>query len=128
MTIRLQTNTKDPILEFLHIEKYDDQSGFGATVHVESNGFSAEVFCTFENWSMEEFINQLQGMDQIMAGHATLKPQWDNWFITFSLTRNGHVIVGGVLYAAEQELKFQFTTDQTCLSKLISDFEAWRNQ
>lgn len=127
MNIKLQTNTEDPKLEFLNIEKYDDQSGFGATISVVSNGFSSKVFATFEQWPMSEFISQLQVCNNYLSGSATLKPQWDNWFITFTVKPNGHVVVNGLLCADEQELKFEFTTDQTCLNSLIKDFQLWSN-
>ena len=128
MDIKLRTNTEDPKLEFLKIEKYDDQSGYGSTINVASNGFSAKVFFTFEEWSMDEFIKQLEACDRTLSGEATLKPQWDNWFITFSLNGRGQVTVNGMLYTPEQELKYEFTTDQTCLAPLITDFKSWRNQ
>ena len=128
MDIELRTNTEDSKLEFLKIEKYDDQSGYGSTINVASNGFSAKVFFTFEEWSMEEFIKQLEVCDRTLSGEATLKPQWDNWFIKFSVNGKGQVTVNGMLYTLDQELKYEFTTDQTCLAPLITDFKSWRNQ
>ena len=128
MDIKLKTNTEDPKLEFLNIEKYDDNSGFGATIHVLSNGFSVKVFFAFEQWSMEEFISQLEKCDLTLSGQATLKPQWDNCHIAFTIKSGGQVVVSGFLYQSEQELKFEFVTDQTCLSPLIKDFKSWQNQ
>ena len=128
MDITLQTNTEDPKLEFLNIEKYGDQSGFGSTIHIVSSGFSAKVFFTFEEWPMDEFINQLESCNKTLSGHATLKSQWDNWFITFTVKYNGQVVVNGMLYKADQELKFEFTTDQTCLGSLINSFKSWQHQ
>jgi hypothetical protein len=126
MNIELQTNTEDPTLEFLNIEKYDDRSGFGATINVASNGFSAKVFCTFGEWPMDEFISQLESCNNSLSGQATLKPEWDNWFITFTVKNNGQVEVNGMLYSADQELKYEFITDQTCLSPLIKDLKEWQ--
>lgn len=128
MDIRLATNNINPILVFHNVEKYQDQSGFGTTVRVRSDGFSAEVFCTFENWSLAEFITQLQSMNETLTGQAMLKPQWDNWFIVFTMRSNGHVIVSGLLYSGNQELKFEFTSDKTCLGKLIDDLTVWSDQ
>jgi hypothetical protein len=125
MDIELQTNTEDPKLVFLNIEKYEDQSGFGAIIYVVSNGFSAKVFSAFEQWPMSEFISQLQACNKSLFGSATLKSQWDNWFITFTVKNSGQVVVNGMLYQSEQELKFEFTTDQTCLNSLIKDFKSW---
>ena len=127
MNIELQTNTEDPKLEFHNIEKYDDSSGFGATIYVASNGFSAKVFCTFGEWPMEEFLSQLEICNKELSGQATLKPEWDNWFVTFAVKNNGQVEVNGMLYTADQELKYEFITDQTCLSPLIKDLKAWQS-
>lgn len=128
MNIQLRTNTEDPKLEFLNIERYEDQSGYGSTISVVSNGFTAKVFFTFEEWPMEEFIKQLEACDNTLSGEATLKPQWDNWFITFTVNRSGQVTVNGILYTLDQELKYEFTTDQTCLAPLIKDFKSWQIQ
>lgn len=128
MDIKLRTNTKDPKLEFLNIERYEDQSGYGSTISVVSNGFAAKVFLTFEEWPMEEFIKQLEACDKTLSGEATLKPQWDNWFITFTVNRSGQVKVNGMLYTPEQELKYELATDQTCLAPLIKDFRSWQSQ
>jgi len=127
MKIELRTNTEDPVLEFINIKKYDDQSGFGATINVSSNGFSAKVFCTFGEWPMDEFIRQLEGCNKSLSGQAKLKPEWDNWFITFVVKNTGQVEISGVLYSAGQELKYEFITDQTCISPLIKDLKAWRD-
>ena len=125
MDIKLKTNCEDPKLEFLNIEKYGDRSGFGAVVHVISNGFAAKVFVTFGEYPMERFIEQLKSCDESLSGSATLEPEWDNWFIKFHIEGNGSVLVSGMLYTPDQELKYEFTTDQTCLSGFIKDLESW---
>lgn len=127
MNIELQTNTEDPALELVNVERYDDRSGFGATINVVSNGFSAKVFCTFGEWPMDEFISQLECCNNSLSGQATLKPEWDNWFISFAVKNNGQVDVGGMLYLEGQELKFEFATDQTCLSPLIKELKVWQS-
>ncbi|RBP45616.1 WapI family immunity protein [Arenicella xantha] len=126
MDIKLQTNLEDPKLEFLNIEKYSDESGFGSTIHVISNGFTAMVLVTFEIGPMREFINQLKACNLRLAGSATLKPLWENWFIAFTINGTGQLAVNGKLHSAGQELSFNFMTDQTCLNTLIDNFETWQ--
>ena len=128
MDIRLQTNVENSVLEFLTAERYGDGSGYGATIYMNSSGFSARVFCTFGPWPMSQFVAGLERLDAELKGEAILKPEYDHWHLKFSAISTGKIVVSGVLYQAEQELSFSFTTDQTCLKQLILDLRLWQSQ
>ena len=124
MNIELATGAADPSLSFLNCEKYEDNSGFGATISVCSSGFSARVFCGIDAWALEQFIIMLDECNSTLTGKAKLEPQFDHWFIELEVCTNGHVVVSGKLYQSTQELSFEFQTDQTCLSALLYDLKS----
>ena len=128
MNIKLQTNCGNQVLEFVNAERYDDGSGFSAFIKVVSKGFAANVFVTFGEWPMEQFVENLQKCNIELSGEATLKPEWDNWYLKVSITHIGAVVIRGYLYEPGHELSFVLETDQTCLEPLIRDLKRWQNQ
>lgn len=125
-TIILQTNSTNPSLEFRDIEVYADGSGVGMYVVVQSGGYRAERPFYAERCPLMQFLTQLDTLDQQLDGTATLKPLYEDDWIAFEVTRQGHVTVRGELFehgSEPQVLRFEFTTDQTCLRPLI---QAWQ--
>ena len=130
MDIVLRTNKTSPKLEIRDIERFGDGSGFKAYLIVISGGFCAEHRFYFEADSLASFTDALEGMDQTLKGSAKLKPLYEEDYIELEMSTGGHVIVRGELfeYAPEsQHLKFEFVTDQTCLSPLVSDLKKCAN-
>ena len=128
MNIELSTNNQESKLEFQNVEKYSDHSGFCAHIYVKSDGFTGKVFCTFGEYPMDEFISQLESCDKSLKGEAILKPEYDNWFLKFSMNHTGGIGIEGLLYSIDHQLEFAFLTDQTCLSKFIKDLRKWQKQ
>ncbi len=129
-TIILQTHTTNPALEFRSIEVYADGSGAGCYLVVQSGGFRAERPFYVEQWSLKQFITQLNTLDQSLEGTATLRPLYEDDWIKLEVTKLGHVIVTGELFehtAEPQSFRFAFTTDQTCLRPLVDDWQYYVN-
>ncbi len=127
-TIVLHTNTSNPALEFRAIDVDTDGSGVGLYLVVQSGGFRAERPFYVEQWSLKQFITQLNRLDQTLEGMATLKPMYEDDWIQFEVTKLGHVIVSGELFEhsnESQSLRFAFTTDQTCLRPLVDDWHRY---
>lgn len=126
MDITLRTNKTNPKLEIRDIYRFRDGSGFKSLLIVNSGGFDAERPFYFEEPILANFIEALEGMDRSLKGSAKLKPLFEDDYVELEMTAGGHVIVRGELFEhapESQHLKFEFVTDQTCLSPLIAEMK-----
>jgi hypothetical protein len=123
--IVLQTNSENASLAFRAIERFDDGSGYSATLVVRSGWISAEYHFVFESHALARFIRELEQIDGTLAGVARLKPAYEDQFVEFRGDGNGHVSVTGELIeqVPQQRVEFEFATDQTCLRPLIVAFQ-----
>lgn len=129
MKIKLKTNSDDHGLEFLDVERFSDGSGYCAVIMVHSRGFSVEIPFYFEVHPLDAFIENLEKMNQSLIGSARIKPFYEEHFIEFEINALGHVRIRGEMIEYSdmpQRLKFEFETDQTCLSPFIHDLRKWR--
>lgn len=126
MDIALKTNSEESVLIFQDIECFDDKSSYHAELIVKSRGFSASRTIYFEPFQLNEFIKHLKKMNANVKGYAKLEPMFEkSFYIELVCNRIGQINVRGEIIEQspqEQCLKFDFTTDQTCLNPLINDF------
>jgi hypothetical protein len=94
------------------------------TLH--SGCFMAAKTIIFEHAVMERFIHDIQVMDRDLAGTAELEGMHEHDRIRFQIDHRGGVRVSGIIYQdgnvfPDQELRFAFDADQTCLRPLWRD-------
>jgi len=125
MDIVLQTNSENPSLAFRAIERFEDGSGYSATLAVRSQWIAADYHFVFEVHALARFLKGLEQIDGTLAGVARLKPAYEDQFVEFRGDGKGQVAVTGELIeqAPQQRVEFAFVTDQTCLRPLIVAFQ-----
>ena len=129
MNILFRTNTSNPYLELRDVKRYKDGSGYSSYLIVRSGAFSVDKPFYFEEYVLDQFLDQLIEMNRTLSGKATLKPFYEPEYIALEMLNRGHVLVTGEFFGfdlAEQHLKFGFETDQTCLEALIADLKSCR--
>jgi hypothetical protein len=129
MEIQLETNTSDPSLALMDVQKFDDGSGYRSLLVVRSGWISTTFAFTFQEEGARNFLRELSQLNATLAGEAVLKPNWDDHYLKFIGSGFGDVAVEGYLIdhgdqgPAGQSIHFCFATDQTVLQPLIRDFE-----
>lgn len=124
MDIIFQTKTDDPALALRDVARFDDGSGFTASLVVRSGWISAVHQFDFHH--PEPFLGQLKNLYDTLSGDAVLQARWETHYLKLSGNGRGEIEVEGRLFQYDppgQEVLFRFNTDQTVLPQLISDFE-----
>ena len=124
MNILFPSNTSGEYIELVDLNRFDDKSGYGAVLRVQSRNFNAEIPFYFERACFEEFCQAVLALEKTHVGKAVLKPFYDPEFISIEMQKNGHLLVSGELFEHSeipQHLKFQFVSDQSQLKRLIED-------
>jgi len=125
MDTHLATNMPGASLSFRALTRFSDDSGYATVLAVESEPFAGSIPFSFQPHSLKVFLGELRTLNETLRGTATLKPIWERQFVCLRSDGRGHVIVAGELEFEDQQLRFAFETDQTCLAPLIRDVEAW---
>lgn len=129
MDIIFQTQTDDPALSLRTVTPFDDGSGFSSSLVVRSGWISATH--QFDFHGAEPFLGQLKRLHDTLSGEAVLQTRWEAHYLKLTGNGRGEIEVEGRLFQYDppgQEVLFRFLTDQTCLPRLISDFEALSGQ
>ena len=124
MDIILQTNSSDPSLEFRNSLPCDHDA-FECLLIVGSNPFRAEQGFWFGRSYLETAVVALETLNTSFRGSAKLRLEFEDPFVAFSGDGLGHILVSGLSVQTGprfQRLEWEFQTDQTCLTPLISDF------
>lgn len=124
MDIVLATNTEDPFLALKDLERHADGSGYGCKLSVRSTWLTADLPFFFEAQALTVFIAALREMDRTLTGEALLKPMWEEPYLRLEADHRGRIHVSGLMIYYDgnnQQVRFGFVTDQTCLPRLISD-------
>jgi len=127
MNIHLLTNSESSSLSFHDCKKFGDASGYEVRLVVKSGGFGLDLDFYFEEWSLQQFILGVAKMEETLKGRADLKPMWEPGHMELELDDLGHVTVSGefVEYSpGHQQMRFEFMTDQTCLTPLLRDLKS----
>lgn len=95
MQIILPTNSENKKLEFRSCKKFGDASGYKVEVYVKSGTFTAEIDFYFEEFPLQKFIDDLTEMKLNLTGEATLKPLFEDDYITMTALSLGHISVEG---------------------------------
>lgn len=124
MKIVLATNSNDRHLEFRNCKKFGDHSGYQTDLIIRSGGLALETPFYFEDFPLNQCIEDLSSMAETLQGRATLKPTWEEDYLDFAMLDLGHVAITGEFtrYSPyEQRFKFGFQTDQTIIIPLRDD-------
>jgi hypothetical protein len=121
MEVALTTNLPGAGLTLRQVKRFADGSGYATDVGIDSYPFAASFPFSFEPFSLEQFVTELRDLDRTLNGAATLKPMWEASFIRLAGNGRGAIAVSGDLLWNDQQLRFEFMTDQTCLRPLITD-------
>lgn len=127
MDVVLQTHDDAKYLALLGVERYGDASGYCADLVVRSDAFAGRVRFCFEPGPLATFVDAVERMDRDLAGAATLRPLYEETFVSLDVDHAGRVSVSEELvhYAPHtHRLAFEFQTDQTCLGPLVRDLRA----
>jgi hypothetical protein len=111
------------------VQRFADNSGYCVILEVRSRGYQVRAPFTFEPWPLDQFITQLEHMDQALEGSAKLQPLYERHSLELTLTHTGCLVVHGEVFEDSeygQHLTFRFATDQTVLKPLIRDLKACR--
>ena len=74
------------------------------------------------------FAADLEKCCQSLSGQATYKYAWeDDFYFTVTIGKNGHATVNGKLLDPNNELSFDFETEQSYLSEALSQLKQIRN-
>lgn len=126
MNIILPTNSENKKLEFRNCKKFGDRSGYKVEVYVKSGTIIAEIDFYFEEFPLRKFIDDLTKINLNLIGEATLKPLFEDDYITMAALPLGHVSVEGqfsVIGEYDQRLSFGFETDQTTLPEFLEQLK-----
>lgn len=118
-------NYGQPLIRLEQIEVFDDASGAKGLLTVNSGHFS----CSSYPFYFDEIVPFCRGIPRMykdLKGKAHLRPRYERDFIEFEMDKLGHVVVRGLIDSAsdQQQLKFHFVTDQTCLLSTVTSVEA----
>jgi hypothetical protein len=123
MTIELDTKDDAQQLVFKDIKNFGS-AGCRCRILVSSYGFMCDRPFEFNN--VGQFLKDLRKMHEELTGEARLSQEYEDNFVELKVDGLGRIYVRGqvVHYAdIDQSLEFGFVTDQTCLARLIRDFE-----
>jgi hypothetical protein len=124
MDIELRTHDPERQLALREVHPEDDHPSYRARIIVRCDGILADRPFWIERHCVATFLDQLHTMDRTLSGRALLQPLYDGDHVQFELSRTGALTVAGELgYASTSHLRFEFTTDQTCIRPLIADVE-----
>jgi hypothetical protein len=123
-TIELLSNDQ-PLIRLEQIEVFDDGSGAHGLLTVNSGHFSVSSYPFYFD-EILPFCQDIPRMHKTLKGKAALRLEYEHDFIEFEMDKFGHVIVRGLINSEsdEQQLKFHFVTDQTCLLSMVTSVEA----
>ena len=124
MDIELRTNDHACALALRDAFPEDDYPTYRTRLFVKSAGFAADRRFWVEREALSDFLEQVRAMDRTLTGRALLQPLHELDRVEFEVTHTGGILVSGELgYPSDNYLKFEFQTDQTCLTPLIRDLE-----
>jgi hypothetical protein len=127
MNAELQTNNDACGLRMENIKMYPDQSGGSCDLEVISLPFRANIRFFFDWPPLNQFVEQLEDIEQSLSGEATLGQQFEEPYIKFKGNGLGHIEVSGLLIVYNeniQKLEFSFTTDQTAVGPFIEELRS----
>jgi hypothetical protein len=121
--IELQTHDQAKKLSFA--TRYLVQINFTFDLSVTSNCFSGSSHFCVRIGEIKAFCNQLTKMHSLLVGSAKLCDNDSDAFVIFTSSDFGRVTVRGQVGGSHEEhfVRFEFQTDQTCISQFVSDFE-----
>lgn len=111
-------------IDFEHLYTVEGYSTF--RVVVVSGQFSGTSNFCVSNEKLSLVINNLTKIYEEFKGTCEMQDFDSDGFITFEITSIGHVIIKGQIGGSheDQYLRFNMRTDQTILSKIISDIKS----
>lgn len=113
-------------IELSDIERFDDGSGYLATIRVGSGEFSCSGKKFFFD-DLPQFFAALKKSYRDLSGHAELRPHYEDHFVRFEFTTRGRLTVSGLVLdygPPGQKLQFSFEADQSYLPPFIASIEA----
>jgi hypothetical protein len=125
MTLNLN-KVGDDMEKMTFAHQYTVEGYITFTISVVSRGFSGvSSFCISES-SLKEAIYTLSEMYNNLKGSYQMNDYDSDDFISFEFQNLGHIGISGQVGGShrEQYLKYQFMTDQTVLTEIISDFKS----
>ena len=122
--IELLSNDQ-PLIRLEQIEVFDDASGAKGLLSITSGHFSCSSYPFYFD-EIVPFCREIPRMYKELKGKAELRLRYEHDFIEFEMDKFGHVIVCGLIDSGsdQQQLKFHFVTDQTCLLSMVTSVEA----
>lgn len=114
MDIRLPTNAQDTSFALVGCHRLDE-TDYCCTVELRSGAFQATAEFWFDRVSLENFAHSVTEVQISLRGECRLEYRYEEPYIALSGDGLGHITVSGMLLDRSQQLKFQFTTDQTVL-------------
>src|SRR5688572_4126746 len=84
LDIVLATHCEIPALAFHDWRKFDDASGYVASLTVRTDWIAAQRDFYFEVEPLQKFIEALESLNLTLAGTARLKPIWEEPFVEIS--------------------------------------------
>lgn len=92
-------------------------------IKVVSDGFSGVAECEYDRREWDNFIVQLELLNDFKLNEVVFKDICYGSTISFIMDAVGHLIVSGMIYGSgmSQSLKFEFSADQTVLAQFICD-------
>ena len=126
--IELQTHSRFKVLRMTEISKGGDF--YDCQLAVRSGGFACERKFYFDDNTLYPAIEALLQMDEKLKGTARIQGTYEQDWIEFECSSQGHVKVSGEIYEhsdLSQFLRFAFITDQTVLKPLVKAFERLRD-
>ena len=118
----LQTNDEAQVLELRDLGVSD------CVLQVSSGRFSYQGRFYFDRF--DNFISELELLALTLVGTATLREDYNDSYLRLEGATRGRITVSGLLVEHSelgQELRFAFSTDQTCLAPFVRDLEAARS-
>ena len=117
--IKLLSNDQ-PLLLLEQIELFDDGSGAAGLLTINSGSFT----CSKHPFYFEDFIpfcQKIPEMYKTLHGKAELRFRYEQDFLELTMDKIGHVVVKGLVGStSEQQLTYNFQSDQTCLVSMVS--------
>jgi len=122
--IELKTNTETERLSFA--TRYLVQINFTFDLTVLSEGFNGTSHFCVRRDQLETMCLDLTNMQLTLTGKTLLDDNDSDAFVEFVIEPNGRLNVRGQVGGTHEEhfVKFNFQTDQTCITTFVTDFKS----
>ena len=121
--IDLQTNSEIKKVSFA--TRYLVDLNFTFDLSVQSNDFCGKAHFCVRRDEIEKLCEELSIMSLNLVGFTIINDNDSDGFLKFEFEDNGHLIVSGQIGGSHENnnMKFEFATDQTCIPKFVTDFK-----